>query len=335
MKDNKIDIHNIAVQYFEGRIAREDEILLFSYIQKNNENLILFRQWEKEWKGTGYENADVSREWSLLQNRLRVREVVVPVIKMPKLNIWKRVAAVAAVAVILLSTTWGVLEWMRKSVNETYFTCVADKGEKSKMMLSDGTVVWLNSGSSLRYSDKFGQKNRVVELSGEGYFEVAKQNGLSFFVKTYACEVEVKGTKFNVLAYPEDSVITTTLIEGAVDLLYGNKSLSIVPGESVKYNVQSNIISTVQVNANQYRSWAENRIEYDDITLQELVDRLSRQYDVNIQLEPGTSGKEKFRISLRNRETISEVLTALSEIIPVKVRYKEKDIYIRKNQIHF
>ena len=330
MDDIRKNIKELAIRYFEGSISGEDESSLWKYIRANKENLNSFREWEKEWSRKNKENDDVAKEWQLLQRRLRVRENITPVIPMPKRNIWRKITAVAAVAVILLGSAWGVANWVRKSVPETFFTCVADIGEKSKMVLSDGTVVWLNSGSSLKYSDKFGQKNRIVELSGEGYFEVTKQNGIPFKVKTFGCEVEVKGTKFNVLAYPEDSVITTTLMEGAIDLLYENRHLEVVPGESVKYDLQNRRITTAKVNAGQYRSWAENRIVYDEISLKELVKRLSRQYDTNILLEPGTSENEMFRISLRNRETVREILDALTEIIPVKVRYEGKDIYIKR-----
>ena len=97
------------------------------------------------------------------------------------------------------------------------------------------------------------------------------------------------------------------------------------PGESMRLNVETGKFIRTQVNASQSKAWAENRIEFDHITLKELVAKLSRQYDVNIRLESEAVGDKTFRISLRNRE-----MTALQEIIPITVERKGKDIYIRE-----
>ncbi|WP_333698423.1 FecR family protein, partial [Bacteroides congonensis] len=142
-------------------------------------------------------------------------------------------------------------------------------------------------------------------------------------------DVVVKGTKFNVSAYPDDSYITTTLQEGVVELNYKEEQIRMSPGESISLDLQTGQLKGKKVNAWQAMAWAEDRIEYDDITLGEMVKKLSRQYDVRIQLGSEKLGDMKFRVSLRNKETIVDVMDALKEIIPIKVEYKEKDIYIR------
>ncbi len=206
--------------------------------------------------------------------------------------------------------------------------CEVPLGDKSKVQLSDGTIVWQNSGSVLRYSNHFNTADRVVELEGEGYFKVTRQNGKRFMVKTQAYGVVVKGTKFNVSAYPDDSYITTTLQEGVVELNYKEEQIRMSPGESISLDLQTGQLKGKKVNAWQAMAWAEDRIEYDDITLGEMVKKLSRRYDVRIQLESEKLSDMKFRVSLRNKETIVDVMDALKEIIPIKVEYKEKDIYI-------
>ena len=202
-------------------------------------------------------------------------------------------------------------------------------GAEFNLQLSDNTRVYLNAGSSLRYPVKFTGEIREVFLTGEGYFEVTKQNGKQFTVKTHEYDVVVKGTKFNVSAYSDDSYITTTLLEGAVELNYKEDQIRMSPGESISLDLVTRQLKGKKVNARQAMAWAEDRIEYDDITLGEMVKKLSRQYDVHIQLESEKLGDMKFRVSLRNKETIVDVMDALKEIIPIKVEYKEKDIYIR------
>lgn len=161
-------------------------------------------------------------------------------------------------------------------------------------------------------------------------FEVTKKAGATFIVQTHGYDVVVKGTKFDVSAYDDDPFISTTLLEGSVELNYKGSPIRMSPGESMRLNVETGKFIRTQVNASQSKAWAENRIEFDHITLKELVAKLSRQYDVNIRLESEAVGDKTFRISLRNRETIGEVMTALQEIIPITVERKGKDIYIRE-----
>lgn len=330
--EEKKNIRELAVQYFEGRILRKDEKLLFEYIGQSEANRTRFRQWEKEWIASGTSDSRTTVEWETLQRKIRTQEAIIPMLSVskPKFAIWRKVAAVAAIVMLTIGGTIGVRQISSSLKPETYFLCETPYGEKSKVILSDGTVVWLNAGSTLKYSNKFNATNRKVELNGEGYFEVTKQEGATFIVQTHGYDVVVKGTKFDVSAYASDPFISTTLLEGSVELNYKGTPIMMAPGESMRLNVETGKFTRTRVNASQSKAWAENRIEFDNITLKELVAKLSRQYDVNIRLESEAVGDKTFRISLRNRETIGEVMTALQEVIPITVERKDKDIYIRE-----
>ena len=330
--EEKKHIHELAIQYFEGRILREDEKLLFGYLRQSSANERLFRQWEKEWIASGKAVAQATAEWETLQRKIRTHEAIIPMLTLaaPRFAVWRKVAAVAAIVLLTIGGTLGIRQFVSLWKPETYFISEAPYGEKSKVVLADGTVVWLNAGSTLKYSNKFNAGNRKVELNGEGYFEVTKKEGATFVVQTHGYDVVVKGTKFDVSAYKDDPFISTTLLEGAVELNYKGTPVRMSPGESVRLNVATGKFTRSRVNASQAKAWAENRIEYDNITLKELIAKLSRQYDVNIRLESETAGDKTFRISLRNRETIGEVMAALQEIIPITVERRGKDIYIRE-----
>lgn len=323
------NIRELANQYFEGRISRTDEKILFEYIHQNQAHRLEFRGWEKEWWQTATSDKKVEKEWNRIQCKMRTQEAITPMLPLSKRSFWKKVVTIAAVMVFTVGATIGVWQIISSLQRETYFMCEAPLGEKSKIILSDGTIVWLNAGSTLTYSNKFNSQNRKVELEGEGYFEVAKKNGAEFRVHTHAYDVVVKGTKFNVSAYGDDNYVSTTLLEGSVALNYQGKQIVMLPGEAVRFDVESAKFTRSRVNAVQSRAWAENRIEFDDITLEELAAKLSRQYDITIHVESEEVGTKKFRVSLRNRETIGEVMTALQQIIPITVERKGKDIYIR------
>ena len=235
-----------------------------------------------------------------------------------------------AIVILTAGATLGIGYTVKCLQPETYFTLEVPFGEKSKITLSDGTNVWLNSGSKLIYSNRFDKENRVVKLEGEGYFEVTRHEGIPFKVETPAYAVLVKGTKFNVSAYSGDPYVTTTLLEGKVELLHEKNIYKIVPGESMRLNVAAGRLQKTKVDATHSTAWLKNQVEFERITLKELAMKLSRQYNVQIRIASEALGSKAFRISLRNRETIGEVMKALQEIMPVTIEYKEDNIYIKE-----
>ena len=322
-------MQELAFAYFVGKISKADEKKLFEFIQKEEQNYQQFKDWERAWMLSEKEDLRTAREWESLQCRIRTHEAVNPMISKSGSDLWRWAIAIAAMFVLIVGGTWVVLNTTTFMNKAQYIVFEAPYGEKSKMTFPDGTVVWLNAGSSLKYSNKYNTDDRVVELEGEGYFEVAKKKKIPFVVHTRGYDVVVKGTKFNVTAYPEDSNITTTLMEGAVELLKEKQHIAMKPGESVTLNVVSGKFTLTKVNPDVSKAWSENRIEYDNISLRELAAKLSRQYDVKIHLLTEEVGDKRFSISLRNQETIGEVMSALKEIIPIQVERKNMDIYIK------
>lgn len=323
------DIYTLAIRYFEGQIREEEESILFEYIHGDPPHFRQFKQWEKAWKESHLPDERTHTEWQRLQGRIERHTALHPLGLRPRYGWWKKAAAIA----LLIGSTLGLHIGLRQLQplweEPAYFTCEAPYGEKSRITLSDGTTVWLNAGSRLTYSSQYNSSHRNVTLDGEGYFEVVKKGGDPFTVQTSLYNVVVKGTKFNVSAYSEDSYASTTLLEGAVVLNYKGKEIRMQPGESLRLDIASGQFTRQKINARQSKAWAENRIEYDNITLKELIAKLSRQYNTPIHLAREEAGEKTFCISLRNRETIGEVLTALQQIIPIKIEQKGKDIYIR------
>lgn len=312
----------LAIRYFEGQISREEENVLFDFVQQSEENRVLFHSWEAEWSDQHEVDAETEQAWQFLASRI-IGEDVKPV---KVVNLWRNIVAVAAVALLIVGTaltTW----YITSNAPESYYAVTAPQGSRSRLVLPDGSRVWLNAGSTLRYSTQFSQKNRKVELNGEGYFEVAKHHGAEFVVKTCGYDVVVKGTHFDVSAYKDDEYITTTLMEGSVMINRGEDHLLMKPGEMVKLDVNTGelIKSTFSDNTN---AWMQNMADYEEITLNDFAKILSRQYAVDIHIQSAVLRQAKFSISLRNKETIDEVLDALNRVMDMKVHRVGKDIYI-------
>lgn len=324
-------MQELALKYFNGTIAYEEEKLLFQFMEEEENGMQLFRQWEKEWMSGEECVAATDAAWKQMHRKMHTADAAGVMLAPARDRWWWKAMSVAAVVMLTALCTWFTFQLTERMHPESYYLCSVAYGEKSRLELADGTRVWLNAGSTLKYSDAFGAAHREVYLNGEGYFEVCKNDGQKFTVHTDSYDVVVKGTKFNISAYPEDSVVVTTLLEGMVDIAYGDQLLAMNPGEQLSFNREKASFARSRVDAPQAIAWAENRIEYSDITLRELAVKLSRQYDVSIRLDLSSAelAEKEIRISLRNGETIDDVLLALKQILPISVERDGRDILIR------
>lgn len=192
-------------------------------------------------------------------------------------------------------------------------------GKTFKVTLSDGTMVNLNAGSSLKYPVQFinGHKREVV-LDGEAFFDVAKDKAHPFIVKTRGVDVKVLGTKFNVSSYKEDTDINTVLIEGSVKLCDANdanKKAMLVPGEKGTWNSKNTEIAVDQVDTRFYTEWINGEIVFRKTAFRDIIIKLERTYNVTIENNREDILDKKFNASFnKNIESIEKVLETMSKI---------------------
>lgn len=312
----------LAEAYFSGKIAREDEQRLMDFVNQSEANEQCFRAWEKEWSQQDHFDILTERAWRQLALRLFGE----PARQYASRPWWHYAAAAVAVLVLMVGTSVGT--WLLSTGGpEQFYALTAPLGSKIQLRLPDGSQVWLNAGSTLRYSTKFNSKHRNVELEGEGYFEVAQCDGKEFTVRTPGYDVVVKGTRFNVSAYKDDKYITTTLMQGSVLIDRDEDHLLMKPGEMVRLDVNSGVLTKSQFDYDAH-AWTLNMAEYDDITLSQFAKVLSRQYAVQVHISSEHLRDMRFSISLRNKETIDDVLHALQRFTDINVCRSGKDIYI-------
>jgi transmembrane sensor len=192
-----------------------------------------------------------------------------------------------------------------------YNTIETPKGGQYQVSLPDGTNVWLNAGSSLRYPTVFSGQQRAVQLDGEAYFEVAKDAGMPFRVKTDQQLVEVLGTHFNISSYHDDPIVKTTLTEGKVRLasLRSRQIVLLNPGEQA-LAYQDGTLKVNAVNADQFLGWKEGKFIFTDADLQSIMRQVSRWYNVEI-IYKGAISKEKFEGSASRFTNVAELLEIL------------------------
>lgn len=203
---------------------------------------------------------------------------------------------------------------------------------KSEFMiiLADGTKVWLNAGSRIKYPVAFVANERRVELSGEAYFEVSKDRKKPFIVDIGGNAVQVLGTAFNVKAYRGDADIYTTLVEGRVRMTTPAQSMELIPDEQGVINLKTRQITKSQVDVNLYTGWKNGRFIFDNQPLDEIMTTISRWYGFDVIFENQAARKVTFTGNLKRNESLNKIITMLEMTEQIKFKKKGNTIYIKK-----
>ncbi|WP_335964769.1 FecR family protein [Galbibacter sp. PAP.153] len=221
-----------------------------------------------------------------------------------------------------------------KSGEVNYNTLKVPRGGIFKIKLSDGTLVWLNSESEIRYPVSFNKnQSRKVELHyGEAYFDVSsseKNHGTSFEVLSHKQSIEVVGTQFNVKAYKEDPVIATTLVEGKVTIESPVSRQKLVPGNQSIFNKNNTEVSVNTVNVHDYISWKEGWFSFTDKPLKEIMKVLSRWYDVDVIIENTKAGEIKFNGVFNKKQDLKQILSIIEKTNEINFEITNKTVVMK------
>jgi len=218
------------------------------------------------------------------------------------------------------------------SESTAYNTIETPMGGQYQINLPDGSKVWLNSGSSLRYPIKFNSLERNIEISGEAYFEIAKKEGIPFKVKVGEQEVEVLGTHFNIMAYTDEASINTTLVEGSVKVSNGKKSKIIIPGQQSR--LKNGEIEVHSVDIDEVIAWKDGFFVFKNEDIKSMMRKISRWYDVEVVYQ-GDIEDKSFGGKISRSRNISEVLEILEstgsihfEVITENLKSNERRVIV-------
>ncbi|MGN6602446.1 MAG: FecR family protein [Ginsengibacter sp.] len=200
------------------------------------------------------------------------------------------------------------------------------KGGQYKVHLPDGSDVWLNAASSLKYPTVFATTNRTIELKGEGYFEIAKDKTKPFIVKlSDGSEVKVLGTHFNIMAYENESSEDVTLLKGSVEITKGKDLLKLTPGQQGKI-ISSKIMLANSVDTAQVTGWKNGKFIFHDADIQSIMRQIERWYNVDIKYQ--ATKTEHFNATISRNEPVLKLLHILEETGEVHFKIKNKVIYV-------
>ena len=234
----------------------------------------------------------------------------------------------AAVILLLVSFSYVGWDYLRP---DNYVTITVKQGEDvKKIMLADGSAVWLKGGASLKIPEAFAENSRKLSLQGEAFFDVAKNAQSPLYVSTNYVNIKVLGTAFNVKTDEKHQNVETVLARGKVALFdkQWKAVLDMSPGEKVTYNNYKNEYATEFVDVNICTAWRLNQFVFENVTLREIVNQLSVKFNVNINLESSKLAQRKFRCVINEDESLSDILKLLKFLASIQYRIEGSEIFI-------
>ena len=209
-----------------------------------------------------------------------------------------------------------------------YNRMIIPRGGEYKIVLADGSQVWINSQSVLEFPSRFTGGERRVKLKGEAYFEVAKDANKPFTVQFMSSSVTVLGTSFNIRAYPEEKQSQTTLAEGSVRIYSPGSSMLLKPGEQVEVNALSGEMVKREVEVKSFTSWKDGRFVFEQQPLEDIMRTLERWYDIRVIFKDEGAKRISLSGNLKRYGDFSQVMKMLQMTGDVRFELHGNDVYI-------
>jgi ferric-dicitrate binding protein FerR (iron transport regulator) len=352
---------NIIVKFLQNTASEKEIHLLDAWMHMDAKNREIFESYQMIWSTSELINKDVNSTLSFKageektesdRSQKRIEES-----KTRSLRVIKTIFRYAAVVILSVGLSWLAFSYLEnpQKTEISYNEIITPMGSRTHIILPDGSDVWLNADSYLKFPSVFSDNNREVELKGEGYFKVKKDSLRQFIVSTSDIKVKVLGTTFNVKSYPEEGTVETTLVEGKIELQRTRagkkgKVISMKPEQRVMYIkdegkvilseikkmnasigrpvvVPGNIFIADSVRTEIYTAWKDGRLIIENEPLEELAVKLERKFDVKIEFENDRIRNYKFTGILEN-ETLEQVLYAMELSSHIKYRIDKKTVYL-------
>jgi ferric-dicitrate binding protein FerR (iron transport regulator) len=315
-----MDIENqLIVKYLKQQLTEEESELVAEWIKNDKSNQdFLFSLEELYWANQIEEMqrlADTNQEWKKLEYQILHDQENRK--KISRLAAILKYAAIIIAAISLPFTAHqtGFFNKTEKHLPQSFITVVTGKGERSQLILPDGTKVWVNACSSLKYNTDL-SSDRQLQLTGEAYFEVVEDQHRPFIVSTPLLDVKVLGTKFNLKALEGEDKVQATLYEGLIAANTHDQSFKqdffLNPGEQLIYEKDKTLMITT-LSGNDALDWKNGIFRFNKQKLQDIANSLERSFNVEITIPDAKLAQEKFTCEFKNEENLIDILNILKK----------------------
>ncbi|MDR2917928.1 MAG: FecR domain-containing protein [Tannerella sp.] len=317
-------MYDLISKYFDNTITSEEREMLFSAMMDDEDLRMEFASIQNIHALTALfpvnnDQADGIRSLLDFKQSKKKKSFIPPL---------KHIIGYAAAICVAVLSTWAITNIDKKYPAEEieYEEISAPAGQRAFVKLHDGTTVWLNARSTLRYPNRFSNE-RTVELDGEAFFEVKKNQKKPFIVTTEKLEIRVLGTHFNVYAYKGRDEFKTSLLEGSVEVYDrkdDSKALFLQPNEQAEL-IENKLIKT-SFDSKDFLLWREGIYSFDDVAFGDIIKKLELYYDITIAVNDQQINDYKFSGKFRQRDGVESVLRTMQ-----KVRYFR---YIKDDELN-
>lgn len=342
--------------------TEEDVILLENWLVQSSENKEYFDQIQNNWNSIELEkeldDSIVNADFSTIKHKIEGDAAAIRYLRKNKWNSpGKWLLKAAAIFILGFAASWYIFNKpsILAPVETTYNVVETPRGSRATIKLPDGSKVLLNADSKLTYPREFKDQKLEVLLEGEAFFEVEKDAGKKFLVKTPEITVKVFGTSFNVKSYPDENTTETTLVEGSISI-YKNSTNGGISGTELKMEPnqrfvlyselekstpdvsrpkkivnlparKAKLVLSRHIDTDRFTSWKDGELKIEREPMKKLAVTLERRYDVKIHFESVELKQFRFSGTFKN-ETIEQVMAAIKLASPINYKMEDRDIWI-------
>jgi transmembrane sensor len=329
--EEELNKRALIIKFLTNDISDNEINVLKVWLEKDPANRLIFDKENELWQESGIktksydfdtENAwlDISAQLGIEKNR--IKHVVI--LNKNKFRIFMAAASVAFLIAIAGFTIWFTKGRSDNQILVATTSVFTNEGDKSHILLPDSTVVYMNSESSIEYSNGYNINERNVKLKGEAYFDVHTNPEKPFVVHLNNISVSAKGTKFNVLSYAGEDRTEITLEEGLIQIaVRGQETIEVKPGQQFVLYSKTNKTLVRDVSTEAYTSWKENKLRFIDTPFEEVLRKLGRRYNVVFEVRNRDLFELKYTATFID-ESIEDVMMMLKAVSPItyKINYR-------------
>ncbi|MDR1102213.1 MAG: DUF4974 domain-containing protein [Tannerella sp.] len=318
---------DLLISHLKKETGTEEEKALAVWrTTEGNESLYgeIVALWHEIIRDSSSYHPDTAYYWKQMEARMAAMEKRKTVRSIP---LYKAVAAASVLLILSVFSAYFVTRnYFRPDVSTQTYRAL---NGKSQMILPDGSVVWLNIGSTLSFETSF-PKDRRVLLDGEALFDVRHDTKYPFVVSTGDVRVEVCGTRFSVEAYPEHETVKVSLLEGRVSVSARDQELMMNPGDMASYNRNTRILSEIEGDVVFESFWADHHLSFESKPLRVICMYLERWYNVEIELDPAIADTQVYTFTITD-EPLETILQIMSRINPIRYSFEQDKRLIIKD----
>lgn len=322
--EGKEHISNHIINYLSAGDREITDPVLLEWLAGDESNQKHLHRYRKIWEESRHYIApgtfDVGLAWEKINESNQQKGILRRRLK----NTYYTLSGIAAsILLMVVLSLAGVFE---KEQNVAV-SLTADYGNRSEIVLPDGSTVKLNSGSEVTYVYNSKRKVREVHFQGEGFFDVSKSKTPFVIKMTDGVEVKVLGTSFNLKAYADDPTIQASLVEGHIELDHNNDKLTMKAGQMAEFDKRTNQLKQIDGDLSHSCGWMKNKLYMDDMSLTDVCKYLERWYNVDISIQSNLGEKIRYN-GVIQEESITDVMQALSYLSNIAYHVKGKNISI-------